>query len=290
MKRKPSLREPMPMPNPHFLVKVHKIKANEIGKTLFSHHWHQHLEFLYLVSGKAKFECNSRILLAEAGDLLVINCNDLHHGISLSDDLYYYAIIVDPAVLHSHSVDAVDTKFITPITQNQILIQNKIKDDPQIRNSVLAIVEEISRRELGYELAVKSHLYLLLTLLMRNYVKHVLSESDYLTRIKNLERFTPVFQYIEKHYHEEITVDHLAKIAGLSRFHFSRLFKELTNKTITEYINKIRIDKSEYLLRNTTQSISEIALASGFNDIYYFSRIFKKNKQVSPSEIRAQMR
>lgn len=279
----------MPMPDPHFPLKLHEIRSEEVGKTLFSHHWHKHLEFLYVMKGKAKFECNSNILLASAGDLVVVNSNDLHNGINLSDDLYYYAIIIDPNLLHSHSVDAVETKYITPLTQNQILIRNMIKQDPKIRTCILAIVDEMRRREFGYELSVKSYLYQLLAHLIRHYVERVLSENDHSTRIKNLERFTPVFQYIEQNHQKEITVDHLAQIAGLSRYHFSRLFKELTNKTITEYINKIRIDKAEYLLRNTTMSVSEVALASGFNDIYYFSKIFKKTRQIAPSELRAQI-
>jgi transcriptional regulator GlxA family with amidase domain len=75
-------------------------------------------------------------------------------------------------------------------------------------------------------------------------------------------------------------------MAGLSRFHFSRLFKELTGRSVTEYVNGIRIGRAEYLLYNTTMTVSEIALAAGFHDIYYFSRIFKKFKNVAPTEMR----
>lgn len=289
MKRKLSLREPMPMPNPHFPIKLHKTKCKQIGKTLFPYHWHQHLEFLYVVSGRAKFECNSNVLLAQSGDLIVVNSNDLHGGICLSDDLYYYAIIVDPAILHSHAVDDVETKYITPIVQNQITIKNKIKQDFIINDIITSIVHEMNQRDFGYELAIKYLLYQLLMLLLRHHTESVLTENDHQQRIKNLERFTPVFKYIEQHYNDDITVESLASLAGLSRFHFSRLFKSLTNKTVTEYINKIRLDKAEYFLRNTTMSISEIALSSGFNDIYYFSKIFKKKRGLSPSSLRKQM-
>lgn len=274
------------MPDRQFPVKLHKINCNEIGKTLFSHHWHPHLEFIYVISGEARVDCNSSSYHIRKGDLIVVNSNELHHGIALTDDLLYYAIIVDPAVLHSQSADAIETKFIIPLIQNQLWIQNYVAQDNQVKPLLFAIVDEITERPFGYELAVKSLLYQLLLHLLRNYVRKVALENDYHPRIRNLERFTPVFQYIEKHYNKEITVEQLAALAGLSRYHFSRLFKELTNKTITEYINQIRIEKSEYLLRNTTMNISEIAHASGFNDIYYFSRTFKKNKNISPSQLR----
>ncbi len=100
--------------------------------------------------------------------------------------------------------------------------------------------------------------------MLRRYGTNKLSTEEDHQRLKNLERFTPVFQYIEEHYPEDLSVDQLAGLAGLSRFHFSRLFKELTGRTITDYINTLRINKSEYLLRNSRMNISEIALSTGF--------------------------
>lgn len=281
-----ALREPMPMPDPYFPFKIHPCSKVKNGATLFPHHWHEHLEFLYCTSGKAMIECNSIPLTIEAGDLVVVNSNELHYGVSISDDLLYYAMIVDISFLHSHSPDAVETKFITPISQNRILFQNRISNDQEINSCMVSLIYELEVKEPGYELSIKSHLYRILTILFRQYVAPTESINEYKVRIKNLERFTPILSYIAENYQDPLSVSLLASMAGLSRFHFSRIFKELTNKTVTEYINIIRINKSEFLLRNTPMNISEIALATGFSDIYYFSKVYKKIKKEPPSQLR----
>jgi AraC-like DNA-binding protein len=282
-----AMLEPMDMPNPYFPIKVHRCKANQYGQIMFTNHWHKHIEFLYFISGKAAIECNSIEYIAQSGELIVMNSNDLHAGVSLSDDLFYYAIILDPSLVQSHAMDAVETKFITPIKENLILFNNKIEHDLPIKNNLLSIVRELDNQELGYELSIKSHLFAILTLLLRSYVAQILTFNDYKARMINLERFTPILEYIDSNFHQEITVELLADQAGLSRFHFSRLFKELTGKSVTDYVNNARIRRAEYLLRNTPLTISEIALTVGYRDIYYFSRIFKKYKNVPPSQMQS---
>ncbi|WP_138754307.1 AraC family transcriptional regulator [Paenibacillus sinopodophylli] len=286
MEKFEELREPMDMPDPHFPIKVHRTTYDQQGVVIFPHHFHEHLEFLYIVTGSASIECGSTTITASAGDLIVVNSNELHYGVSLSQNLHYYALIADISLLHSQSADAAETKFITPITQNRLLLQNYIGDDSKVSACMLAIVNELEHREFGYELAIKSELYRLLTLLLRGHVATVLTQDEYAERIKNIERFAPVFQHIEQHYQEELSVDLLAAIANLSRYHFSRLFKELSGHTVTEYITTTRLGQADYLLRYSGLTVSEIAAATGFNDIYYFSRTFKKHKKVSPSSLR----
>lgn len=280
-----AFREPMPMPNPSFPVKLHPRHTRKmaVGETLFVPHWHEHIEFLYFVAGKAVVECGSQPVNCETGDLCVINSNEPHYGVCASEDLSYYAVIVDLSVLHSHAWDAVETKYISPITRNRILFQNRISGDEEVTRCMLAIIRELERQDLGYELSVKSQLYGLVSLLVRKYVATPKELDAYRYRLKEQERLAPVFIYIDEHYREKLTVRQLADLAGLSRYHFSRLFKLVTDKSLVEYINLIRINKSESLLRNKALNISEIALATGFSDIFYFSRTFKKHKKVSPT-------
>lgn len=290
MKKPPALQEPMDMPNPDFPIKVNLSKAKGYGRLMFPTHWHKHMEILFVQSGALAVECNSERFTAHEGDLVIIGSHDLHSGFSHSDDLAYYVMILDPALLHSASLDAAQTKFITPIVRNQIVFHHKLSGDADVSECMYAIIQEMGERQLGYELSVKSQLFRMLTLLMRRHVKAHLPQSNYEQRRHNLERFQPVLSYIESHYDEELSVAQLSELAGLSRFHFSRIFKELTDRTVTEYVIDIRLREAEYLLHNTDMTISEIALAVGFSDIYYFSRTFKKAKHRSPSEVRKRLR
>lgn len=280
------LREAMDMPDPRFPIKVHKTRFSHVGTELFPPHWHEHLEFLYIVEGEAVIECGSTPLSAAAGDLIVVNSNELHYGVCGSADLFYYALIADPSLLQSSFSDAAETAFVEPIRQSRLLIRNHIRDDEEAASCLLSIVEELDRREYGYELAVKAHLFRLLARLLRSYSPTVLSKVEHAERLKNMQRFDPVLLYIDANYSEPLTVDALASIAGLSRFHFSRLFKELTGRTLSEYILAFRLNRADYLLRHSELTVTEIAAATGFSDIYYFSRTFKKHRNVAPSVLR----
>ncbi|WP_080838863.1 AraC family transcriptional regulator [Cohnella massiliensis] len=286
MRRPAALLEPMDMPDPHFPIKVHFSASFRTGQLLFPNHWHKHIEILYCVAGKAHIECNSVPLAMEAGDVIVINSNDLHSGTCLSDDLAYYALIADPILLQSPTPDAAESKYISSVADNRLLFRHSSSCSEEIGGLIVAIVGELRGREMGFELSVKSHLYRILTLLIRRDVAQVLTENEDRLRTKNLERLAPVLAYMETHYADPLHVHMLAGMAGLSRYHFGRLFKAVTGRTITEYIAWIRLSNAEQLLRNTTQTISEIAEMTGFHDIYYFSRMFKKMNGLPPTEWR----
>lgn len=278
--------EPMSMPDPTFPVKVNYCKSHEYGATLFPNHWHKHIELLYVVYGQAIFECNGVPIPVGPGSLVYVNGNDLHTGICTSDDLFYYALIFDPAVLQSSSVDAIETKYMLPLLHNGVVFPNQVDQAEPLTARFLSIVKELKEREPGYEMAVKSDLYRMLTEMLRSSTGQMMTVKNRQNRMRQLERLTPVLSYIEEHYHEELSVELLSEQAGLSRFHFSRLFKQLTDKSVTAYVNDIRIRQADYLLRNTQQTVSDIALAVGYRDIYYFSRMYKKCRGIPPSEVR----
>jgi signal transduction histidine kinase/ligand-binding sensor domain-containing protein/DNA-binding response OmpR family regulator len=84
----------------------------------------------------------------------------------------------------------------------------------------------------------------------------------------------------------KLSIDELSKTLGTSRTQLHRKIKTLTNMSVTNYINHIRIEKAKYLLLNTTLNSNEIAYEVGFESSSYFSRIFKKELEISPISYR----
>lgn len=84
-------------------------------------------------------------------------------------------------------------------------------------------------------------------------------------------------------YKEDFTIDALARLSGLSASHFRLLFKKITGLTAVQYQNHIRINKAKDLLLSGECNVTEAALSVGFQDIYYFSRLFKKLTGSPPS-------
>lgn len=98
-----------------------------------------------------------------------------------------------------------------------------------------------------------------------------------------------VHSMMQARLHEQLDLDSLAETVNLSKYHFIKRYKELTGTTPINHFIHLKIEKACYLLDLSDKNISEIAFALGYEDAYYFSRIFKKTMGVSPSQYR-QMR
>lgn len=99
-----------------------------------------------------------------------------------------------------------------------------------------------------------------------------------------VEKFMMVCNYITDHCTENISVEDLADLAGFSKFHFARLFKQFTSVSCYDYLIQKRIAHAERLLIEPDISITEVAMHSGFNSLSTFNRIFKASKNCTPSE------
>jgi two-component system response regulator YesN len=92
--------------------------------------------------------------------------------------------------------------------------------------------------------------------------------------------------YIEENYSKDISLDDVSRIVDISSYYFSKLFKEETGENFIEYLTNIRIEKAKKLLQNREISIKNICADTGYSDPNYFSRIFKKQVGVTPTEYR----
>ena len=255
-------------------------------KNSFTRHWHEKMEFLYFIKGRARVCCNAEQIEAKAGNMVVINSNELHEGEALTDTAEYYCMIVDTSLFQGSKAEELETKYIKPIYHNCIVFNNIIEYSPRIKACIENIVMEFENRATGYEFAIKAAFYQLMVILLRNHVRYVLTQNEYDKRMYALNRLNTVIEYIENNYRENITLENLSSMANVSRFHFCHLFREITGKTMIEYINSVRISQVEKLITEKNMSITEAALSCGYNDANYFSRVFKKHKKIAPSKLK----
>jgi two-component system response regulator YesN len=95
--------------------------------------------------------------------------------------------------------------------------------------------------------------------------------------------------YIERHFSEEITLEDIAREAGLSRYHFCRLFRHETGSTFLEYLQSVRVRQAQALLADPYLRITEVAYTVGFGDLSHFDRTFRRMVGLSPREYRASL-
>ncbi len=95
--------------------------------------------------------------------------------------------------------------------------------------------------------------------------------------------------YIHEHQTEEIKLGQVAKAVNMSSYYFCKMFKKITGINFTDYVARVRIEKSKNLLLNPNLRVSEIAFEVGFQSLTHFNRVFKKILGQSPTEYRAQL-
>ncbi len=96
-------------------------------------------------------------------------------------------------------------------------------------------------------------------------------------------------EYIQEHQTENLRLGHVAKAVNTSTFYFCKMFKKITGINFTDYLSRVRIEKSKNLLLNPNLRVSEIAFEVGFQSLTHFNRVFKKILGQSPTEYRAQL-
>jgi AraC-like DNA-binding protein/ligand-binding sensor protein len=95
--------------------------------------------------------------------------------------------------------------------------------------------------------------------------------------------------YIEEHQTEELTLSQVAKAVNMSSYYFCKMFKKVAGINFTDYVARVRIEKSKNLLLNPNLRVSEIAFEVGFQSLTHFNRVFKKILGQSPTDYRAQL-
>jgi len=98
-------------------------------------------------------------------------------------------------------------------------------------------------------------------------------------------RVQKALRHMLDHYGDPLTVQAMAKMLGLSTLYFGSLFKRETGFSFRQYLSSIRLNHAEDMLGSGEYNVNEVAIACGFSDVFYFSRVFKENRGIAPSRV-----
>ena len=143
----------------------------------------------------------------------------------------------------------------------------------------------MKEKPLGYEFLIQGYLYIIFGIIIeqRLYTENL----KILDKNKNkLSQLKKVLEYIELYYSTPITLQDLANKMNLNQKYFTKIFNQMTGKSPIQYLNYYRIEIACDMLLTTDLSITDICLNCGFNDLSYFIKTFKKEKNISPKKFR----
>lgn len=250
------------------------------------HHWHEDIEIIYLVEGRLKVGISNDIYSLTKGDILFIGSGAVHcffeeMGLSTRAVIQFRMSIYDTFLSGNQ-----DTRTIRPTFNQSMYLTSGTEIHGLMERQIQELIKEHSDGKEGYKLFLKGRLYDLAGILLRYMPKGVYSKEAESNQMEKLKRLDKVFQYVEKNYQESIDLGEISKVAGFSKYHFSRFFKENTGVTFLDYLNNFKIAKAEWFLLYDKESILDIAYKSGFNSVKTFNRVFKDIKGCAPMEYR----
>ncbi|MFU0832435.1 MAG: HTH araC/xylS-type domain-containing protein [Oscillospiraceae bacterium] len=245
-------------------------------------HWHMECELILVLRGQFLLSLDGETVELSAGDSAFVPEGIIHGG--TPHDCVYECIVFDMDRFLRDST--ICRERYSAALGPGAHIQTRFTSDTAAGKLVDQLFEVMEKEQPGYEFITTGLLWQFIGTVLQQHLYTKPPEDNHVnTRALQIKK---VLRRIREDYAEPLTLQQLAKEAGLAPQYFCRVFRQVTGHTPIDYLNYYRIECAAELLCATADSITQIALSCGFNDLSYFIRLFRRYKGVSPGEFRKQ--
>ncbi len=250
-------------------------------------HMHPEYEIYFLVEGQRYYFVENETYLIHGGTLVFVGRNEIHKTGSVLNHSY-----------HDRMLITVTGEWLNPFLQslhlwslNQFLENYKVisldkESQIYIKSLFETIASEIRTKKDGFESMVMMKMAELLLYSCRNYkdprriINYRIAESGKHKMVRDITA------YIRGNFQNAVTLKDISEQFFISRGYISRIFKDVTGYTITEYTNIQKVKYAQELLENSRFNITKVSALAGFDNITYFEKVFKKYTGLSPMKYR----
>ena len=246
-------------------------------------HWHDDLEFIMILDGQMNYDVNGQKSTLHTGEGIFLNSRCFHYGYSdAKTDCLFICILLSPQLLSIN--DYIIQNCLNPIIKNKHFSFQKLSPAIQWQNSVLLdlemLYENTTDKIQPFTILEKTaHIFQLLSENMRFL-------PDYDKNEDNILALTAMIGYIQKNFANKILLKDISSAGNCCKTKCTALFQKYLNCSPILYLNQYRLEKSVFLLKNTSMSITEIAYACGFSNTSYFCISFRQNYNVTSNKYR----
>lgn len=229
-------------------------------------------KFYYIIDGEGMLKIGDKVYYPKPGEFYI-----LPQGVKQS----YSTINTNTFIKYwCHFTATIGEKNLFDIVQLPYCIN--IGESQFLKDLFIEMFKYESLGGIASEIKKKAQLLNIIAFYLENtYIDNIkLSSSE------SVEKLNSIISYIDNHICEDISVSHLAEMLHFHPNYFSRFFKSNFGVSPQNYINKKKIEAAKSIINSTDKNISEISEYLGFNDISYFSRMFKNYTSYSPSEFK----
>ena len=247
-------------------------------------HWHDELKIIYVKSGFLTVNISGENYIGKPGDAFVVSPGNLHFMGSQTGTVDYFTFLFPLKYIAFRTDDMLDDKLIEPLNSGHLMISPEIKDTVKEQCEQLARVyaAEIDESESKITGQIRKKI-ILLQFIHELWKKGFIVENDTTGR-NTVEK--EMVSYIQQNYTGKILLREFGEQFHLSEKYISRYFKEHFHITLSQYVTYLRLEHAKQMLQETDISVTEVAMQSGYQNISYFIRSFKKTYGVSPLKYR----
>lgn len=250
-------------------------------------HWHDELEIIYVKSGFLTVSISGESYIGNPGDAFVVSPGNLHLMGSDTGAVDYYTFLFPLKNLSFRADDLLEDKLLEPLNSGHLMINPRINDTAKELCEQLIEVYEAKNDESESQLTaqIKTKI-ILLQFILEMWKKGFIIENDTSGR-NTVEK--EMVSYIQQNYTGKISLKEFGEQFHLSEKYISRYFKEHFHITLSQYVTYLRLEHAKQLLQDTDIPVTEVAMQSGYQNVSYFIRNFKKTYEISPLKYRNNM-
>lgn len=247
-------------------------------------HSHAIIEIAYILSGTGQYQVGDQIYDVKQGDLMIFNPGVTHQS-----------IVNNPADATMEFVAGFTDVYFRDMPENQIVLPEgghlltlSGEAKREFSRCCYEIIEENASTQPGRYYMIQAQMIRMLVLIYR--AIHGVKEQETVgVAFESYSRsyvVKKILHYLNDNYAQRISLDQIAQNMYLSPVYISKIFKEKTGDSPINYLIRIRLAKAKEMLDSDAGSIKVIAAAVGYEDVYHFSKLFKKYYGVSPMHYR----
>lgn len=268
---------------PDFPLYVRKGRLLHFDKYVAPSHWHSDLEFILVLDGRMEYYVNGQTVSIEKGNGIFVNSKRMHYGYSNNmNDCHFIVVVIHPILLGEHTQLGkvyLEEKFGLS-TEDYILLNKQVQWQEEALTKLIEIYEEMHQNANPLRLNAQ------VMSLCANIGDHIQKVPRNHVDDNSWETVWKMTTFIHEHYEEKVTLDDIAFAGNVCRSICCNLFSKYIEQTPNNYLIGYRIQKSCEMLKETNRSISEIAIACGFQSGSYFSYTFRKKMGYGPQDYR----
>ncbi len=245
-------------------------------------------QVIYVERGTVGCRIGAETYHAHAGDLLVIGQRPHTFEPAAVGAVAGVHLRFNQEIIRQHDPLTDALQYLMPFLDQGPDFPHVLPAATGVPGEVLEMLRRIER-ELAPDSApsrfsTRTYLKLILVYLVKHYSQEGERRPVLTQRQRDLNRLSPVFEFIETHYQEPLSVTEVASVANMSKSHFMRFFKHVSGQPFVAHLTQVRIAKAQEMLATSDRSIADICQEVGFCNQSYFGLVFRKLTRQSPRE------